>query len=166
AVARRSAVLGTRVLALRRGDAEPPAGLELLRGPDALPRLLAASDALVIALPETEATRGMIGAAQLALLRPGAVLVNVGRGAVVDEAALAEALRSGGLRGAALDVFAREPLPADSPLWTLSNVLVLPHVSGTSARFWRRQTDLLVDNLRRFLSGRPLRNVVRKDAGY
>jgi phosphoglycerate dehydrogenase-like enzyme len=94
------------------------------------------------------------------------VLINVSRGDVVDEAALAEALGDGTLRGAGLDVFAREPLPEGSPLWTLPNALLLPHVSGTSHRFWRRETDLIVGNLRRYLAGEPLVNTVDKQAGY
>jgi phosphoglycerate dehydrogenase-like enzyme len=108
----------------------------------------------------------MIGARELARLPPGAVVINVSRGGIVDEAALAEALRGGRLRGAGLDVFAREPLPPASPLWALSNVLLLPHVSGTSHRFWRRETDLIVANLRRYLAGQTLLNTVDKQAGY
>jgi phosphoglycerate dehydrogenase-like enzyme len=140
--------------------------VELVRGDDALGRLLKASDVLVLSVPETPGTRGMIGRAELERLRPGAVLVNVGRGRVVDEDALVEALRGGRLRGAALDVFAREPLPPESPLWDLPNVLVTPHVSGTSHRFWRRETDLVVENVRRHLAGEPLLNTVDKHAGY
>lgn len=166
AVAERAGALGMRVVALRRSGREAPPGVELLAGPDALDHLLERSQALVLALPATERTRGMIGAAELARLPPDAVLVNIARGSVLDEEALVDALRRGALRGAALDVFATEPLPAASPLWGLSNVLITPHVSGTSRRFWRRQTDLIVDNLRRYLSGRSLRNVVDKEAGY
>ena len=113
-----------------------------------------------------EQTRAMIGARELALLPRHAVLVNVARGGVVDEAALTQALQGGALRGAGLDVFAREPLPDDSPLWGLPNVLVLPHVSGASHRFWRRQTDLITQNLRRYAAGEPLLNTVDKNAGY
>jgi phosphoglycerate dehydrogenase-like enzyme len=92
--------------------------------------------------------------------------VNVARGGVLDEEALAGALASGRLRGAGLDVFSREPLPPGSPLWTLPNVLITPHVSGASHRFWRRQTDLIVENLRRYTAGRPLLNTVDKKSGY
>ena len=165
-VARRAHALGMRVLAVKRRPAEPPAGVELRTGEGALEWLLAESDFVLLALPETATTRTLIGAAELALMRPGAVLLNVGRGKVVDEAALADALRVGRLRGAGLDVFAREPLPPESPLWALPSVLVTPHVSATSRRFWRRQTDLIVENLRRYLAGEPLLNVVDKDAGY
>ena len=108
----------------------------------------------------------MVGARELGMLPRGAVVVNVARGGIVDEDALIGALRSGHLRGAGLDVFAREPLPANSPLWGLPNVLVTPHVSGTSHRFWRRQTDLIIRNLRRYAAGEPLLNTVDKQAGY
>ena len=127
---------------------------------------LAAADALVLACPLTEQTRGLIGAARLGALPPGAILVNVARGAVVDEPALVEALRSGHLRGAALDVFAEEPLPAASPLWDLPNVLVSPHSASTLADENRRIVDLFLDNLERFLDGRPLRNRFDPARGY
>jgi phosphoglycerate dehydrogenase-like enzyme len=166
AAARRFVALGARVLAMRRSGTDAPEGVELLRGDDALARLLERSDVLVVTVPDTPDTRGMIGRAELERLPRGAVLVNVARGRVVDEDALVEALRGGRLRGAALDVFAREPLPPGSPLWGLSNVLVTPHVSGTSHRFWRRQTDLVVENVRRYLAGEPLLNTVDKHAGY
>lgn len=166
AVARRFAALGAQVLATRRGGGDAPEGVELVRGDDALGRLLEASDVLVVAVPDTPETRGMLGRAELERLPRDAVLVNVARGRVLDEDALVEALREGRLRGAALDVFAREPLPAESPLWGLSNVLVTPHVSGTSHRYWRRETGLVVENVRRYLAGEPLLNTVDKHAGY
>jgi phosphoglycerate dehydrogenase-like enzyme len=108
----------------------------------------------------------MIDAAALAAMKPSAVLVNVSRGDVVAEAALVEALRRGRLRGAALDVFHTEPLPEDSPLWTLPNVLITPHVSGTSLRFWERECALIIDNIARYLADEPLRNLVDKRQGY
>jgi phosphoglycerate dehydrogenase-like enzyme len=166
AVARRGHALGMRVLATRRSGTEGPEGVQVLAGADALERLLPRADYLVLAAPLTDATRGMIGEGELAALPAGAVLVNVGRGEVVDEEALVRALASGRLRGAGLDVFAREPLPPSSPLWSLPNVLVTPHVSGTSHRFWHRQTELILDNLRRYLAGEPLRNTVDTEAGY
>jgi phosphoglycerate dehydrogenase-like enzyme len=140
--------------------------VEVLSGDGALDRLLSISDYLVVTVPRTPETDGMIGARELARLPPGAVVINVSRGGIVDEAALAEALRGGRLRGAGLDVFTREPLPPASPLWALSNVLLLPHVSGTSHRFWRRETDLIVANLRRYLAGQTLLNTVDKQVGY
>jgi phosphoglycerate dehydrogenase-like enzyme len=166
AVARRGVALGMTVVATRRRGTEGPAGVEVLSGPDALDRILPRSDFLVIAVPQTDQTRAMIGARELGMLPEGAVVVNVARGGVIDEDALIEALRGGRLRGAGLDVFAREPLAADSALWGLPNVLVLPHVSGASHQFWRRQTDLIVQNLRRYAAGEPLLNTVDKQAGY
>jgi phosphoglycerate dehydrogenase-like enzyme len=166
AVARRASALGMHAVAARRSSAEGPPGVEVILGDDALDRLLSISDYLVVTVPRTAETEGMIGAAELRRLPRNAVLINVSRGDVVDEAALAAALGDGTLRGAGLDVFAREPLPPGSPLWTLPNVLLLPHVSGTSHRFWRRETDLVLENLRRYLAGEPLLNTVDKRAGY
>jgi phosphoglycerate dehydrogenase-like enzyme len=166
-VAWRATALGMQVLALRRrADAAAPEGVALLGGPDALDELLARSDYLLIAVPSTETTRGLIGRPQLARLPAGAVVINVARGDVIDEEALAESLRAGRLRGAALDVFAREPLPADSPLWSLDNVLLTPHVSATTPHFWRREVDLIVENIARYHRGDALRNVVDKRLGY
>jgi phosphoglycerate dehydrogenase-like enzyme len=108
----------------------------------------------------------MIGARELSQMKPGARLVNLGRGALVDEPALIEALRSGQLAGAALDVFAEEPLPATSPLYDMREVLVTPHTSGLGPRYWERAMQQFTDNLRRWLAGEPLRNVVDKRAGY
>jgi phosphoglycerate dehydrogenase-like enzyme len=170
AVARRARALGMEVLALRRrapadgGDAAH--GVRLLTGADALRELLEASDVVVLTLPSTPETRGLLGSRELGWMRPGAVLVNVARGDVVDEAALADVLRGGGLRGAGLDVFATEPLPRESPLWELPNVLITPHVSATSSRYWERQAALIADNLERYGAGRSLRNVVDTGAGY
>jgi phosphoglycerate dehydrogenase-like enzyme len=166
AVARRGSALGMEVLALKRTPGHTPAGIQLLFGPDGLAELLERSDVVAVCLPETSATRGLLGAEELARMRREAVLINVARGGVVDEEALVAALRARRIRGAGLDVFREEPLPADSPFWSLPNVLVTPHVSGTSRGFWRREVDLIVGNLERYLRGRPLRNVVDKRAGY
>jgi phosphoglycerate dehydrogenase-like enzyme len=171
AVARRATALGMNVLALRRHPTDPRVdpdsdAVTILHGEGALDRVLSRSDVVVLTTPSTPHTRGLIGAAQLETMRRGAVLINVARGDVIDEAALIEALRNGRLRGAGLDVFATEPLPADSPLWHLPNVLITPHVSATTPRFWERQADLILDNLNRYLHGRPLRNVVDVAAGY
>jgi phosphoglycerate dehydrogenase-like enzyme len=165
-VGSRAAALGMRVVATRRRPTAVPPYVELLTGDDALDRLLERSDFLVLAVPDTPATRNLVGREQLLRLPRGAVVINVSRGRVLDEDALASLLAEGRLRGAGLDVFHREPLSPDSPLWTLPNVLVTPHVSATSPQFWRRQTDLIVDNLRRYLAGAPLRNLVDKRAGY
>lgn len=164
-VAWRAAALGARVLATRRRPEAVP-GVELLTGPDALAALLRESDYVVLTVPETTATRGLIGAGELALMRRHAVLVNVARGGLVDEAALAAALARGALRGAALDVFSAEPLPPDHPLRDAPNLLITPHTSAYTRHFWERETALIVDNLGRYVAGDPLRNVVDKRAGY
>ena len=122
----------------------------------ALPR----ADFIVLTAPHTYETEGVLGRAELALLPKGAVVINIGRGALVDEPALIDALQSGHLGGAALDVFAVEPLPTTSPLWSMPNVLVSPHSASTSDRENARITELFCDNLRRFMEGRPLRNVL------
>jgi phosphoglycerate dehydrogenase-like enzyme len=124
------------------------------------------SDFIVLSVPATPATRGMIGARELARMRGSAVLINVARGSVIDEAALIDALRRGHLRGAGLDVFETEPLPPESPLWRMPNVLITPHVSATSERYWEREGDLILENVRRHVSGEDLINVVDTSAGY
>lgn len=131
-----------------------------------LPGLLPRADWLVLAAPLTDTTRGMLDAAALARLRPSARVINVGRGALVVEPDLVDALRSGRIAGAALDVFAREPLPPGSPLWTLPGVIVSPHMSGDLVG-WREQlVEVFRDNLDRYRAGEPLRNVVDKTLGY
>lgn len=149
--AQRAGALGMNVLATRT---------------DSVPAILAQSDYVVIAVPSTPATRGMIGARQIAAMKPNAVLINVARGDVIDQDALIGALRAGSIRGAGLDVFTPEPLPQDSELWRLDNVLILPHISATSPRFWEREADLIVDNIGRYLRGERLRNTVDKKKGY
>ncbi len=166
-VGRRARGLGMRVWALRRHPgAEAAPEVERQLGPDGLGELLAAADYVVIAAPHTRQTEGLIGAKELAAMRREAVLINVSRGGIVDEEALLAALRSGAIRGAGLDVFGVEPLPESSPLWDLDNVCLTPHVAGVSPRFWERETDLIIENTRRYLAGEPLLNVVDKQAGY
>ena len=166
ALGRRAHALGMRVQAIRRRPAPPPPELDRLEGPDFLPTLLESSDYVALAAPETPDTEGLIGVAELARMRPGAVLINLARGTLVDEPALVRALETRRLRGAMLDVFDTEPLPADHPLWRLENVLVTPHVGGTSARFWERETGLIVRNIARYQRGEPLENQVDKAHGY
>lgn len=161
--------LGCRILGLRRSGGDAPArgeGVEVLSGPDALNRLLDEVDVLVIAAPETDATRNLFTEARLRRLRRGAVVVNIARGRLLDEDGLLNLLREGHLRGAALDVFRKEPLPSDHPFWECENVLVLPHVSPVTRGFWRRELDLILENLQRFLEGRPLLNEVDRVQGY
>ena len=162
-VARMGKALGMRVIGNKRTVAGvDPATLYLdaLSGPDELPELLRQSEYLVLIAPHTDQTEQFIGERELALLPQGALLINIGRGTIIDEPALIAALESGHLGGAALDVFATEPLPADSPLWSMPNVLVSPHSASTSDRENARLTDLFCDNLQRFLAGEPLRNVL------
>jgi phosphoglycerate dehydrogenase-like enzyme len=166
AVAERARALGMRVLAVRRHPAEHPAPADAQWGPERLPELLDRADWLVLAAPLTPATRGVIGRDQIARLRPHAILVNLGRGPLVDERALIEALTAGRIAGAALDVFEEEPLSRDSPLWGMPQVIVTPHVSGFGPRFWERTCELFARNLRHWLAGEPLDNVVDKRAGY
>lgn len=165
-VARRVMALGARVLALKRRPAEAVEGVQILLGRDGLVQLARESDYFVITAPHTPETEGIVGAELLGAMKPGAVLVNVARGALVDEDALVRALRSGRLRGAALDVFRTEPLPPEHPLWRCPNVLITPHVSAFTRGYWEREWALIEENLRRYLDGRPLVNVVDKQAGY
>lgn len=171
AVAERLTALGARCVGVRRAGpvarGEAPAAFARVVGADGLDAELAGADVVVLAAPSTPETDGLLGARRIALLGAGAIVVNVGRGALVDEAALAAALGERRLRGAVLDVAEREPLPPESPLWGLGNVLLTPHVSPTSpGRFWGRMLDLFVDNWGRYRRGAPLRNVVDAGAGY
>jgi phosphoglycerate dehydrogenase-like enzyme len=125
---------------------------------DRLPELAAAVDVLAVALPLTDDTRGIVSADVIAGMRPGAVFVNVGRGELVDEPALAAALRGGHLGGAGLDVFATEPLPADSPLWDLPNVIVTPHSSALTAASGEGAVEIFLTNLAAYVKGEPLLN--------
>ena len=168
-VGKRARALGCRVLGLRRSapDSNPDAhGVNILSGPDGLDELLHQSDALVVAAPDTRETRGLLTSERIRKLPRGAILVNVARGRILHEEALAMALQDGHLRGAGLDVFCTEPLPAEHPFWDLPNVLITPHISAVTRRFWRREMDLILDNLDRFLRGAPLRNEVGKNRGY
>ena len=168
AVARRLAALGARCTGVRRQAGRPvPEGFSRIAFAEHLDAELPSADILVLATPLTKLTRNLIGAARLDCLPRGAIVVNVSRGALLDEVALVQRLRSGWLRGAVLDVFQEEPLPAASPLWRLPNVLITPHVSAVSpARFWVRELDLFLDNWMRYCAGEPLRNQVDKEAGY
>lgn len=167
-VARRMAPFGARCVGVRRRpELGPPEGFERVVGPDALDEELPHADIVVLAAPFTDSTSGLLDRRRLGLLPERGIVVNVGRGALLDEVALAEAVAAGRLRGAVLDVFRQEPLAADSRLWQLRSVLVLPHVSPVSpGKFWERQLELLLDNWRRYREGRSLRNLVDKRAGY
>jgi glyoxylate/hydroxypyruvate reductase A len=163
-IARTCRALGMTVIGTRLTPAPDP--VDRFFPPDQLHEMLPQAEVLVLIVPHTPRTEKMIGPRELALLPRGAFFINVGRGAVVDEPALVESLRSGHLAGAALDVFAEEPLPPSSPLWEMPNVLVSPHSASTSDRENARIVDLFCDNLRRFLSGAPLRNVLDVERMY
>jgi phosphoglycerate dehydrogenase-like enzyme len=136
-------------------------------GPDDLDAELPGADIVVLTAPLTPSTDTLLSGGRLDCLPPGAIVVNVARGALLDEAAVADRLRRGSLRGAVLDVFQKEPLPPDSPLWGLRQVLLTPHVAAVSPRrFWERELELFLDNWVRYRRGDPLRNLVDKDAGY
>jgi phosphoglycerate dehydrogenase-like enzyme len=166
AVGRKAVALGMRVWGLRRRPAEAPPEVERMLGPDGLHELLEAADYVVLAVPETPRTEGMIGLRELSSMGQDAVLVNVSRGDVVAQDALVEALEGGRLRGAGLDVFEEEPLPGDSPLWERHDVVITPHTGAVSPRFWDREVELILENLRRYRDGDALVNVVDKERGY
>jgi phosphoglycerate dehydrogenase-like enzyme len=159
-VARLAAAFGMRVIGLNRTGSGDHPYVEELDRIDALGDRLPEADAIVISLPLTPQTTGLLDATAIGRIKPGATLVNVGRGGVLDEPALIDALRSDRLAGAALDVFATEPLAADSPLWELPNVLVSPHTAGLSVHENERLVSLFVENLRRYLRGEDLVNRV------
>jgi phosphoglycerate dehydrogenase-like enzyme len=165
-VARLAAAFGLRVSGIRRRVDEPIAEIDEVLSPDRLGDLLGASDFVVLAVPQTQATTRLIGSRELAQTKRGAFLVNIARGALVDDEALIAALKSGQLGGAALDVFTDEPLPPASPYWDLPNVLITPHTSGAMADHWESLIALFSENLRRFEAGQPLLNSVDKRAGY
>jgi phosphoglycerate dehydrogenase-like enzyme len=166
AVATKLGALGAEVHAVRRRpDAPAPGGVHV-RQSGALHDELPHAAVVVVAAPHTRETRGLIGRDELRRMRRDAVLVNVSRGALVDETALAEALADGTIGAAALDVFQDEPLPADSPLWRLPNVLITPHTSWIRTDHWDVMTDLFARNLVRFEAALPLENLVDKLAGY
>jgi phosphoglycerate dehydrogenase-like enzyme len=167
--ARLAKPFGMRTIGVRRspGASEHDQdGVDALYGPDGLDTVLRESDYLALCVPHTSETVGMLGAAEIASIKRGAVLINIARGSVIDELAMIEALRSGQLRGAALDVVAREPLAADSPLWDMPNVIITPHSMSTGIDENERLTALFCDNLRRYLAEQPLHNVIDKVRGY
>ena len=167
-VATRFQALGAMCVGIRRRPERGiPAGFARVAGPDALDAELPNADIVVVAAPMTPDTSGLLDARRLDRLPRHAIVANVARGALVDEAALAARLADGRLRGAVLDVFSQEPLAPSSPLWQLRSALLTPHVSAVSPlRFWPRQLSLFVDNWTRYDRGETLRNLVNKEAGY
>jgi phosphoglycerate dehydrogenase-like enzyme len=178
--ARLAAAFGMKVLALKRNPHDradqgwSPAGLGDLDGkiparffgPDEREAILRESDYISVTLPLTDRTRKFIGEREFAAMRPGAYLVNIGRGEVIDERAMAAALAAGKIGGAGLDVFEHEPLEAGSPLWDLENVILTPHISGANRGYMDRACELFAENLKRFATSRPLLNLVDPSLGY
>lgn len=166
-VARLADAFGMRVVAVRRDPSKPaPPEVERVWGPDGLDVLLAEADAVVVAAPLTVETEALIDRRRLGLMRAGSRLINVARGQLVDGAAVADALASGQLAGAGLDVFAEEPLPAGHPLWRAPNLVLTPHTSGFRAQHWEAVVDLFAEEVRRFESGAPVRWIVDPRLGY
>jgi phosphoglycerate dehydrogenase-like enzyme len=164
-VARHGKRMDMRVIGMRRSDAQVD-GVDELFGRDELHAMLREADFLVLAAPHTPETERIIGEAELGVMKPTAVLINIGRGVLVDEDAMIRALQQERLAGAALDVFRDEPPAEDSPLWEMPNVIVSPHSASTVTQENARITELFCDNLRRYLDGQPLRNVLDKEKLY
>ncbi len=165
AVARRMQAMGLTVLGVRARPQETP-NCDEVHGMEALPGLWPRADLVVACVPLLDSTRGLIDGAAFAAMKPGAVLVDVSRGGVTDEAALIAALGSGAIRGAALDVFATEPLPAESPLWGMENLIITPHCSSVDAGWSARSVRMFAENLGRYRRGEVLSNIVDPGRGY
>ncbi len=166
-VAKSAAALGMDVIATREDPRKPvPEGVRTVFATSELLQMLAESDYVVLTAAVTPATQKMIDEKCLAAMKPSACLINVGRGALLDEAALTNALRSKNIAAAALDVFEKEPLPQDSPLWDMENVLITPHTAGLTDKLWERQYAFFSENLKRFMNGQPLLALVDKQKGY
>jgi phosphoglycerate dehydrogenase-like enzyme len=165
--ARHAAALGMHVIAVREHPEKgSPEGVEQVFPSSQLDTLLEKSDYVALAVPITATTNALIDATRLAKMKPDACLINVGRGQLIDEGALVQALRENKIGGAALDVFVEEPLPASSPLWDLDNLLITPHTAGLTEKQWDRQYALVAENMRRYLNHQPLLAVVDKQKGY
>ena len=166
-VAKMASALGMRVIAVREHvEKGTPEGVSKVYAPSAIDEMLKQSDYVVLAAPLVAQTQGLINVGRLAAMKSTAFLINVGRGAQVDERALADVLRNKRIAGAALDVFEKEPLPPDSPLWDLENLLITPHTGGLTEKLWHRHYEFFSQNLRRYLAKEPLQFVVDKRRGY
>jgi D-2-hydroxyacid dehydrogenase (NADP+) len=166
-VAKRASGLGMRVIAVREHSHRgAPEGVIAVFAPAQLDELLAQSDYVVLAAPLTPRTRALMNPHRFSKMKSEACLINVSRGPLLDEAALVDALGEGRIAGAALDVFVKEPLPADSPLWNLENLLITPHTAAVTEKLWERHYTLIAENLRRYLAQQPLLAVVDKRKGY
>jgi len=166
-IAKKAKCFGMRVIATRRNPSAPkPDYVDKLVSPEHLEELLADSDFVIIQIPLTKDTEGMFGKKELRGMKRTGYLVNASRGSIVKEDELVEALKEGWIAGAALDTFSTEPLPEDSPLWNMQNVIITPHVAGLTPLYMERLTHLFCENLRRFMNDEPLINVVDKSRGY
>lgn len=166
-VAEMGSAIGMRVIAVREHvEKGTPEAIEKVFPPTQIDELLRQSDFVVVAAPLIPATEKLIDASRLRVMKPEAYLINVGRGPQVDESGLFNALRARSIAGAALDVFEHEPLPADSPLWDLDNLLITPYTAGLTDKLWHRHYDHFSGNLRRYLAREPLQYAVDKRKGY
>ena len=165
-IAQRAAAFGMTVIAVDPKDIPIHRDVAYVGKPDELDDLLPRADVVFSSVPHTPATEGLIGARQFELMKQDVYFINISRGKIVDTDALVAALTSGKVRAAGLDVTDPEPLPSDHPLWTMSNVTITPHLATISDRLEERRMQLLRDNITRFATGRPLRNVIDKQAGY
>lgn len=158
--------LGMRVLGMRRSPSNPIPEIDQMAGPDQLDELLPQADFVVLTIPLTAETQKMIDARAFERMKPGAYIINIGRGGTIDEPALIQALQSGKIAGAGLDVFATEPLPPDSPLWEMENVIITGHYSGETPHYDERALQIFMENLERYVKDQPMKNVVDKKRGY
>jgi phosphoglycerate dehydrogenase-like enzyme len=157
---------GMQVLGVRRNPSLSVPGVDAMYGPREFPDLLPYADFVVLTIPLTKQTQNLVSEKELRAMKPTARLVNIGRGGTVHEEALIKALREGWIAGAALDVFATEPLPESSPLWDTENLIITSHYSGATPLYWDRAVAIFLENLHRYRTGQPLRNVVNKELGY
>ena len=162
----RAKALGMKVLAVRENPANGAGPADAVYGAEKIDELLPQADFILLCTPVTPATTGLINKERLGKMKFGAYLINVARGPLIDDAALIEALQQQRIAGAALDVFAEEPLPPESPFWSLENVLITPHTAAVTEKLWERHYELIVENLNRFLASKPLLNEVDKSRGY
>jgi phosphoglycerate dehydrogenase-like enzyme len=167
-VARMASVFGMKIVAAEYNilPSTKTRNVDLMLTPEHLPELLTMSDYVVICLPLTKATRGLIAEAQLKMMKPTAFLINISRGHIVDENALAKALKEKWITGAALDVFSREPLSPESELWSMPNMIITPHIAGFLSDYNKRTTDFFCKNLKRYLQGKQLLNTIDKEKGF
>ena len=169
-IGKRTALLaqafGMHVLGVRHDPTKGVPGVDIMAGPAQLHDLLPKADVVVLTVPLTKATSGLIGEQEFSVMRKDAYLINIGRGGTIQEDALLRALQEGRIAGAGLDVFETEPLPEDSPLWQMNNVIITAHYSGSTPEYNERALTIFLDNLTRYQNGKPLFNVIDKQTGY